>query len=126
NFDDDKSFPCEKKGIDNRKEEGDKKKKTKKYSIEDFISDHYDECMNHNIKPDTIIKWMLDLFDFFSYTDQNKVIDKLNIYSTLEIGKTPNISNDAVIYDKDEKEDKNEDDKTAELIPFVSRVTSFI
>ncbi|MDR4492229.1 MAG: helix-turn-helix domain-containing protein [Candidatus Nitrosocosmicus sp.] len=126
NFDDDKSFPCVKKGIDNRKEEADKKKKTKKYSIEDFISDLYDECRTHNIKPDTIIKWMLDLFDFFSYTDQNKVIDKLNIYSTLEIGKTPNISNDAVIYDKDEKEDKNEDDKTAELIPFVSRVTSFI
>ncbi|MGE0691271.1 MAG: hypothetical protein AB7O87_11840 [Candidatus Nitrosocosmicus sp.] len=126
NFDDDKSFPCVKKGIDNRKEEADKKKKTKKYSIEDFISDLYDECRTHNIKPDTIIKWMLDLFDFFSYTDQNKVIDKLNIYSTLEIGKTPNISNDAVVYDKDEKEDKNEDDKTAELIPFVSRVASFI
>lgn len=121
NFDDGKSYPGVKKGIDNRKVEAEKEKKTKKYSIEDFISDLYDECRANNIKPDTIIKWMLDLFDFFSYTDQNEVIDKLNNNSTLEIGKTPNISKEAVVYDKDV-----EDDKTAELIPLVSHVTSFI
>lgn len=125
NFDDGKSYQGVKKRIDNRKEEAEKEKekekKTKKYSIEDFISDLYDECRANSIKPDTIIKWMSDLFDFFSYTDQNEVIDKLNNNSTLEIGKTHNISKEAVVYDKDV-----EDDKTAELIPLVSHVTSFI
>jgi len=123
NFDDGKSYLGVKKGIDNRKEEAEKEKekKTKKYSIEDFISDLYDKCRTNNIKPDTIIKWMLDLFDFFSYIDQNEVIDKLNNNSTLEIGKTPNISKEAVVYDK-----FVEEDKTAELIPLVSHVTSFI
>ncbi|KAA2282080.1 hypothetical protein [Candidatus Nitrosocosmicus sp. SS] len=119
NFDDGKSYPDMKKGIDNRKEEAEKEKenKTKKYSIEDFISDLYDECRANNIKPDTIIKWMVDMFDFFSYTDKNKAADNLNNDPNHGIGKTFDISKEEEAYD---------DDETEESIPFVSNVTLFI
>lgn len=119
---DGKLLPNMEKGLDNNDNETGKKEKTKKYAIEDFISDLYDKCRSHNIKPDTITKWMMDLFDFFSYTDQNKAADNLINDSMQGIGKTSATSKEAIGYDNG----GDDDDETAEYIPLVSNVTSFI
>lgn len=88
----------------------------KKLLVADFITEIYEKCKTHSIKPTIIIKWMLDLLDFFSFTVKNDNKDDVE-QDTLQHHEKASEATNAI---------NKHDDEIDQDIPFVSQVNSFL
>jgi hypothetical protein len=68
--------------ISNKRRERNKINK-KNYEIYDFINDIYKKCNANSINSGIIVKWITDLFHFYSFMDEKQISDDTNDYYSL-------------------------------------------
>lgn len=89
------------------------------YSITDFINRVYKNCNTHGISPEIIVKWLLDLFEFYALTDKKQTLDNMEVHSY-------QFKEDKDNADDIEKISEGFDTGEDEVIPFVSKVSFFL
>ncbi len=96
------------------------KTKDKKNQITYFMNSIYNNCKAHGIKPAIIVRWIEDLFHFYSISDYNILSsDEDNI-----VNYSKHVFLDAVKKESIQKNDMN--DRITKEIPLVSRVSYYI
>ncbi len=88
----------------------------KTYQFSYFVEAIYNNCKNHNIKPSIIIRWIDDLFNFYSITDNELMDDSVYKYSNTDQKNT--------YIEKIQSSGLNK--KYDNEIPFISNVSNFI
>lgn len=91
---------------------------SKGFKITYFINDIYKICKSHGIKPSMIIKWMEDLFHFYS------VLPKLSLEDTGYYHSYQTQENDP--YEKRPSEEEQIDMEMMNEIPLISKVSYLI
>jgi hypothetical protein len=90
------------------------------YTIEEFVYDVYSRCISYKIKPDIIIRWILDLFNTFSIKEDDEVsVDT-------DMGVDDYYLQNTLTNDRKKSEIKGVSGDPDSGIPYVSQVSSFI
>jgi len=86
------------------------------YQFDYFVKHIYNNCKNHKIKPSIIVRWIDDLFSFYSYSDGDSIDDTIFRFSTNDQKNTKaEVSPASWQIEKYDSE-----------IPFISNVSNFI
>lgn len=88
----------------------------KTYQFSYFVEDIYKECKNHNIKPSIVIRWIEDLFSFYSVSYNQSTDDNIDTYSKVD-QKNTNVM---------ELQRSGSDEIYHPELPLISNVSSFI
>ncbi len=88
----------------------------KTYQFSYFVEDIYKECKNHNIKPSIVIRWIEDLFSFYSVSYNQSTDDNIDTYSKVD-QKNTNVM---------EFQRSGSDEIYHPELPLISNVSSFI
>jgi hypothetical protein len=88
----------------------------KTYQFSYFVEDIYKKCKNHNIKPSIVVKWIEDLFSFYSISFSQSTDDSIDKYSKADQKNT-----------NEEEFQRSESDEIYHPgLPLTSNVSSFI
>jgi hypothetical protein len=88
----------------------------KTYQFSYFTESIYNNCKNRNIKPSIIVRWIEDLFSFYSISFNQSIDDSIYKYSNTD---QKNIN-------EEEFQSSGLNKKYDNEIPFISNVTNFI
>jgi hypothetical protein len=88
----------------------------KKYQFSYFIENVYKNCKSHNIKPSLLVKWIEDLFNFYS----------LLYHQSTEDSSDENSKTDQRNTNVEEFQGSGLDEIYHSKIPFISKVSNFI
>jgi hypothetical protein len=88
----------------------------KTYQFSYFVEDTYKKCKNHNIKPSIVVKWIEDLFSFYSISFNQSTDDSIEQSSEADQKNT----------NEEEFQRSESDEIYHPELPLTSNVSSFI
>jgi len=86
------------------------------YQFDYFVKSIYNHCKNHKIKPSIIVRWIDDLFSFYSNSDSDSIDDPVYKFSNND-QKNTKVEVSPVL---------RQIEKYGSEIPFISNVSNFI